>query len=778
MRRQDTKPQGADHPVDIADAKLQVTIFADEAALSFTTKNISLWDLRDHILTTAAGHKAQLPWLKLAEFGDIKTYKGCLRHNANVIAINGVEGDYDGGAMGYDAAIALLKQAGICFLIYTSPSHTPDVPRWRVLAPTSTALAPSEHDKLVARLNGVLGGILANESFTLSQSYYYGKVTGNTHHRCDYCVGDYIDQRQDLDAGVRYRAARSRIDNIELTDVPGVGPEEPITSLDDVRLNLWPDLRHMIVTATPPPTAPRLKGGRGHCYVVYWLVKRGLSNAQIKQAYLLGRIKDGPRRCSRGFDGYLERTIAFCRSSYVREAQQRAEQVAKNIEIGNDITEPILPTIMTLAEMRERLVFIGSSGAVVDRLTGRIRKKEAAASEYAASRYIYRPPGAREDKDVPALKFWIGSRGRITVDVLAWVPGEPQICRPPESTDGSRTAFNSWRGITPMSAPEDWEARVVPFMEHVEFLVPVEGERGRFLNWLAHILQHPEVLPHTMYLMITQTTGIGRNLLASMIVRTLRGHVAAGVSLPELLDGTFTGRLSEKLLAIVDEAKEGSGERRYQRGQTLKRLITEEHRHINRKYGLQSVEKNCCRWLMLSNHLDAIPFDNTDRRVIVIANPTKRKESAYYERMFGLLDDHNFIASVRRLLETRDISRFRPGDHAPMNEAKQEALAGMMSETERVIAEFKEDCPAELTSRTIIRNYVNGTLGTMVNESHLTHAINRAGMINTGKRVEMADGDRQSVVIVKGNWTRQSVDATLPPQLVSIIERSKPVRWN
>jgi hypothetical protein len=90
--------------------------------------------------------------------------------------------------------------------------------------------------------------------------------------------------------------------------------------------------------------------------------------------------------------------------------------------------------------------------------------------------------------------------------------------------------------------------------------------------------------------------------MASIIVRALRGHVAAGISLPDILDGGFTGRLSRKLLAIVDEAREGSGERRYQREQHMRRLITEEHRHINPKYGIESIEKNCCRWLMFSNH--------------------------------------------------------------------------------------------------------------------------------------------------------------------------------
>ena len=454
------------------------------------------------------------------------------------------------------------------------------------------------------------------------------------------------------------------------------------------------------------------------------------------------------------------------------EQQRRAEQTADNIEIGDDIpSKSILPTIMTLDEMHQRLVFIGAIGAVVDRQTGRVRKKENAFDEYSASWHSHAING--KTRKEPALKAWLRSKDQVTVDVLTWVPGAKQVCRPPEPT-GAETGFNTWRGLMPMDAPDDWAVRARPFLNHVEFLVPIKAERERFLQWLAHIVQRPEVLPHTAYLMTTKTTGIGRNLLASILVRVLRGHVAAGISLPELLDGGFTGRLSRKLLAIVDEAREGSGDRRYQRAERLKSLITEEHRHVNPKYGIQTIEKNCCRWLMFSNHRDAIPFDQTDRRIIVIENPTERQPAAYYEKLFGLLDDSTFIASVRMFLETLDIADFRPGEHADRNEAKQRVLHEMMSETERAVFEFKQECQAELTSRIAIRKFVDDATRAPVNENHLTHAITSAGMTNTGRRVTNRTGQRHSIVIVKGAWTTEMVLEASTEALLAAMEESPP----
>ena len=437
------------------------------------------------------------------------------------------------------------------------------------------------------------------------------------------------------------------------------------------------------------------------------------------------------------------------------DAERRAEQIADNIEIGDEIEEPIVPTVMPLEEMQQRLVYIGSSGVIVDRITGRIRKKDVANSEYAASRTCI---DERKGKYVSTLNLWLASPDRVQVDVLGWVPGAAQICRPPEAIDGAKTAFNSWSGLTPMKAPKDWKRRAKPFLDHVAFLVPVKSERGRFLKWLAHIIQRPEVLPHTAYLMTTPRTGIGRNLLASMIVRVLRGHVAAGVSLPELLDGGFTGRLSRKLLAIVDEAREGSGDKRFQRAERLKSLVTEEHRHINIKYGTQSIEKNCCRWLMFSNHPDAIPFDNSDRRIVVIENPTERQPPQYYERLFGLLDDRQFIASVWQLLARLNIADFRPGEHAPMNAAKTKALEWMKSDVERAVCEFKEECKTELASREKIRRFASNNGDKHISDNYLTNAIADAGMVNTGRRVKDGRGGRHSVVIVKdGKWTREIV---------------------
>jgi hypothetical protein len=162
---------------------------------------LSLRAVAPRIKTVSAETKAALPWLKLARFGDIRTKKGSLRNNANMQAISGLEGDYDSEQITVDEAVAILAAANIAGMIYTSPSHTDDTPRWRVLVPLSQDHMPEARADLLARLNGLFHGSLAGESFTDSQSYYYGSVKSSPSHRVELVDGDYLDTRPDLEAG-------------------------------------------------------------------------------------------------------------------------------------------------------------------------------------------------------------------------------------------------------------------------------------------------------------------------------------------------------------------------------------------------------------------------------------------------------------------------------------------------------------------------------------------------------------------------------------------------
>lgn len=120
--------------------------------------------------------KKDCPLISLCSYGDKPSRKGYLRHAENVEAVYGIELDYDDGTVTPEEAHDRLKKQRIRSVIYTSPSYKPDFPKWRALLPLSRPCEPERRADMVGRANRILGGIVARESFTLSQSFFIGHV--------------------------------------------------------------------------------------------------------------------------------------------------------------------------------------------------------------------------------------------------------------------------------------------------------------------------------------------------------------------------------------------------------------------------------------------------------------------------------------------------------------------------------------------------------------------------------------------------------------------------
>jgi hypothetical protein len=140
----------------------------------------SLDELAAAIQYTEATSKDALPWIKLAQVSGEPSEQGSLRYDDAIVELWGTECDYDGGVVSIEEAADKLSATGIEALLYETASSTPEQPRWRVLCWSSRGYDGGTDDlrelrtRWVARINGVLGGILAGESFTLSQAFHVG----------------------------------------------------------------------------------------------------------------------------------------------------------------------------------------------------------------------------------------------------------------------------------------------------------------------------------------------------------------------------------------------------------------------------------------------------------------------------------------------------------------------------------------------------------------------------------------------------------------------------
>jgi putative DNA primase/helicase len=184
-----------------------VTKFADLTAGSLTTEEMGLDELGELIDGTVVPHPEEMPTIRLTKFGTSRSEKGCLRHDANVIHHSGWQADHDSGTMPLDEAKARLEAAGIACVLHTTKRHTAATPRWRATGPFAKPIPPGDYAKYIDRINGALGGTLAKESWSQSQSFYAGHVVGVPFEIFVFDNEECLDDVDELAAGAQpYRA--------------------------------------------------------------------------------------------------------------------------------------------------------------------------------------------------------------------------------------------------------------------------------------------------------------------------------------------------------------------------------------------------------------------------------------------------------------------------------------------------------------------------------------------------------------------------------------------
>jgi hypothetical protein len=197
--------------------RFTVTFFPDKFASSQRREALTLSELALRIEKENKPSKAQLPWLVLASFGENVSAKQCYRTRSNLTELSGIEVEHDAGTLSFDEVIERLAAVPLQCLVYTSPSYQRSIKeRWRILAPFWEHVALEDRTLMVARLNGVLSGALAGESFDIARGYLYGKVGGNRDHRVVVLDGDFIDLCDDLDQGAMGKPRPLRKDHVNL----------------------------------------------------------------------------------------------------------------------------------------------------------------------------------------------------------------------------------------------------------------------------------------------------------------------------------------------------------------------------------------------------------------------------------------------------------------------------------------------------------------------------------------------------------------------------------
>jgi hypothetical protein len=546
------KTLGDSPRVDREPVRYLITFFGNNKALTKKERAFTLPQMAELIERhTKRGGKKELPLWKMAKFGNKRTDKHCLRNNENVEYLTGVMVEHDAGTMPFDEAVRRVRDAKLTALLYTTPSHTPDKPRWRAAFPFAGRLFPGGHENMVSRANALFGGVLSNESWVLSQPYYYGRVEGTAEHfQIKVVEGEFIDVPPEMP---------------ERPKVKGNGHADPKSKLEDLPKK-WRELIQSGDASAYDDDQSDLVAA-----VTRVMVERDWPDFEI-EAVLLDKTngisahihaQDDPHRA-------VERIIKFIRTPPPDIAEVNQEYAL--ILVGDKV-----------AVLREMVTPEGKPGITL--LT------PAAFKQWMATRSV-----VVGEKRVPLADYWLRNHQQRRYESLLF---HPEMDLPKH--------YNLWRGFTVEPRPGDCSK----FLAHLRDNV-CQGDEARYrwlLGWLADLFQHPASKPGTA-VVLRGKQGTGKTKVGEVIGSLLGDHYAL-VSDPRYIVGRFNSHLVSCLLLHCDEAfwagdhtAEGK----------LKDLVTGDYQFIEFK-GKEAIRvRNFVRLLVTGNPEWLVPAGMEERR--------------------------------------------------------------------------------------------------------------------------------------------------------------------
>lgn len=210
------------------------------------------------------------------------------------------------------------------------------------------------------------------------------------------------------------------------------------------------------------------------------------------------------------------------------------------------------------------------------------------------------------------------------VDVMFWPSGGMFFTH-----DGKRF-LNSYResGIAPCEVLDDDGQRVVDmFMDHVRLTLGREEEQRLLIDFMAWVVQKPGQKINWA-LLVQGAQGVGKSYFG-VVMQNVLGHMAKNVE-PMSLAGRFTSWAHGSLLVIIEEIRI-AGENRYELVDRLKPFISNTAIQIEEKGRDQRTVPNFTSYMMFTNHKDALPLSEGDRRYAPLFSRIQSEQQLFAE---------------------------------------------------------------------------------------------------------------------------------------------------
>ena len=279
------------------------------------------------------------------------------------------------------------------------------------------------------------------------------------------------------------------------------------------------------------------------------------------------------------------------------------------------------------------------------------------------------------------VRMWKASERRRMVD-LKDVVFDPAERHDPE------TMVNIYN---PAEMVEPVEGDVTPFLVMLRHLLSglsdnadqVDEYMHFVLCWFAYPLQHPGVKMKTA-LVFHGEEGSGKSLMAEAVA-AIYGPYAITVGQDELED-KFNDWRSGKRFVIADEVSTRA--EMVHNKNRIKPMITGDTVQINPKNMPRREERNTMHFVFLSNEIQPLALDNSDRRFFVVWTPRAREREFY--RIFGEWIRNGGAKHLHQYLKGYPLEGFDPYAPAPVTQAKRNLISINRKSPEQFFVEWSE----------------------------------------------------------------------------------------
>lgn len=217
-----------------------------------------------------------------------------------------------------------------------------------------------------------------------------------------------------------------------------------------------------------------------------------------------------------------------------------------------------------------------------------------------------------------------------------------------------------------------------------------EQVTNSLLYWMAHNVQHPGKKIRWAPL-IKGIEGDGKTLIGRVMAAVMGEANVKDIS-PKVLGTDFTGWAHKACVGVLEEIRL-TGHSRHDIHNALKPFITNNTVPIHAKGRDEFTTINTMNYIAFTNHADALPLNDTDRRFFVVF--TKFQQIAdlqkvvgnlgeYFTRLYQCIENHR--EELRRwLLDVQIPTTFAPDGRAPETKEKEAMVDMGVSHEEDVI---------------------------------------------------------------------------------------------